>query len=337
MANKTFNEKTKESFLLDPKHTYIAGFDIPEQECLELGISEFIDRQSNARTLEEAQPEGFVASFAAVSTREGNVQSVGVRKVKCDKDDKWAYVKTDVKTGEQTRESYMVVVSSHGRHRVRGCRRANAEVLGAETPKNLEYKMLKAESDSRYTTPEQTAMRRVIENVMRRQESPMETARYLREKVEGGLDVSHIAKMLGKSAAYIYQNLSLTDLSPALQDKVDSGELPKTAAVELAQNVQDHKKQEEVVAQSTQSNGKIKGKDLSQNVKAVKTGRKPRQAQKTPKKAEILEMIERLRTISPEAADALYWVCTGEREGLDAMLLEDRPEPQEMPPAIMAL
>lgn len=341
MAKKAINAQTSEGFKLDPKFVFIAGEDIPQEECAELGILDLVDSVSNSQGL-STQRESFVSSLA----KHGNHQKGLVRKVAVPEGSPWSYVATNRKTGEKTVENYAVVAVT-GRCRVRGLRKANAEILGAESPTELDYKMFQADVQSRYVTAEDTMSIVAGENFFRKETTPMDVARLMAQYITQGLDVSHIAKEFGESVTSVYNTLKLNDLAPDLQQKVDRGELPKTAAVKLAKEIESHEEQREVVAASTQSSGKIKGKDLEQNVEAKKQGRKPRKAQKTPKKAEILEMVEALQGICPEAATALHWVCTGEREGIDALLLEalsgpqesseERAAPEDMPPAVMAL
>lgn len=65
----------------------------------------------------------------------------------------------------------------------------------------------------------------LIANVHRVDVAPMDQARALQELVEVHGSQAAVAKRLGKTGAWVSQRLSLLNLTPALQDKVESGEL----------------------------------------------------------------------------------------------------------------
>ncbi|NXY96154.1 ParB/RepB/Spo0J family partition protein [Streptomyces sp. BR123] len=65
----------------------------------------------------------------------------------------------------------------------------------------------------------------LIANVHRVDVAPMDQARALQELVEVHGSQAQVAKRLGKTPAWVSQRLALLNLTPALQEKVDTGEL----------------------------------------------------------------------------------------------------------------
>ncbi|KOU29057.1 hypothetical protein ADK52_06490 [Streptomyces sp. WM6372] len=65
----------------------------------------------------------------------------------------------------------------------------------------------------------------LIANVHRVDVAPMDQARALQELVDVHGSQAQVAKRLGKTAAWVSQRLTLLNLTPALQEKVDTGEL----------------------------------------------------------------------------------------------------------------
>ncbi|WP_412079672.1 ParB/RepB/Spo0J family partition protein (plasmid) [Streptomyces xanthophaeus] len=65
----------------------------------------------------------------------------------------------------------------------------------------------------------------LIANVHRVDVAPMDQARALQELVEVHGSQAQVAKRLGKTAAWVSQRLTLLQLTPELQDKVETGEL----------------------------------------------------------------------------------------------------------------
>ncbi|MFJ7208416.1 ParB/RepB/Spo0J family partition protein [Streptomyces sp. NPDC098789] len=65
----------------------------------------------------------------------------------------------------------------------------------------------------------------LIANVHRVDVAPMDQARALQELVDVHGSQAQVAKRLGKTPAWVSQRLTLLNLTPTLQDKVDTGEL----------------------------------------------------------------------------------------------------------------
>ncbi|MFF3019924.1 ParB/RepB/Spo0J family partition protein [Streptomyces sp. NPDC057939] len=65
----------------------------------------------------------------------------------------------------------------------------------------------------------------LIANVHRVDVAPMDQARALQELVEVHGSQAQVAKRLGKTAAWVSQRLTLLNLTPTLQEKVETGEL----------------------------------------------------------------------------------------------------------------
>ncbi|MFE3582397.1 ParB/RepB/Spo0J family partition protein [Streptomyces vinaceus] len=65
----------------------------------------------------------------------------------------------------------------------------------------------------------------LIANVHRVDVAPMDQARALQELVDVHGSQAQVAKRLGKTAAWVSQRLTLLNLTPDLQEKVDTGEL----------------------------------------------------------------------------------------------------------------
>ncbi|MEV6688252.1 ParB/RepB/Spo0J family partition protein [Streptomyces sp. NPDC051130] len=65
----------------------------------------------------------------------------------------------------------------------------------------------------------------LIANVHRVDVAPMDQARALQELVDVHGSQAQVAKRLGKTAAWVSQRLALLNLTPTLQEKVDTGEL----------------------------------------------------------------------------------------------------------------
>ncbi|MFJ9646052.1 ParB/RepB/Spo0J family partition protein [Streptomyces sp. NPDC101206] len=65
----------------------------------------------------------------------------------------------------------------------------------------------------------------LIANVHRVDVAPMDQARALQELVDVHGSQAQVAKRLGKTPAWVSQRLTLLNLTPALQEKVDTGEL----------------------------------------------------------------------------------------------------------------
>lgn len=66
----------------------------------------------------------------------------------------------------------------------------------------------------------------VIENIQRQSLTPQELANYIRGELENGNTVRRIAKMLGKSPAFVFLYKNLLDIKPvAVKDAWDSGKI----------------------------------------------------------------------------------------------------------------
>ncbi|MFJ3927883.1 ParB/RepB/Spo0J family partition protein [Streptomyces sp. NPDC090022] len=65
----------------------------------------------------------------------------------------------------------------------------------------------------------------LIANIHRVDVAPMDQARALQELVEVHGSQAQVAKRLGKTAAWVSQRLTLLNLTPTLQEKVETGEL----------------------------------------------------------------------------------------------------------------
>ncbi|WP_329391998.1 ParB/RepB/Spo0J family partition protein (plasmid) [Streptomyces sp. NBC_01351] len=65
----------------------------------------------------------------------------------------------------------------------------------------------------------------LIANIHRVDVAPMDQARALQELVDVHGSQAQVAKRLGKTGAWVSQRLALLNLTPTLQDKVESGEL----------------------------------------------------------------------------------------------------------------
>ncbi|MEU7556337.1 ParB/RepB/Spo0J family partition protein [Streptomyces sp. NPDC044571] len=65
----------------------------------------------------------------------------------------------------------------------------------------------------------------LIANIHRVDVAPMDQARALQELVDVHGSQAQVAKRLGKTAAWVSQRLALLNLTPSLQEKVDTGEL----------------------------------------------------------------------------------------------------------------
>ena len=76
-----------------------------------------------------------------------------------------------------------------------------------------------------------------IENLQRKQLTPMEEARALRELISLTRSQAEAARQIGRSPAWLAGRLALLDLPPEAQQMVDSGKLGTVAAVGLAQQV----------------------------------------------------------------------------------------------------
>jgi len=314
MSKQAIQGKRGNTFHLDAAHVHVAGYHIPESMCVDLGIVGLVAQGSNEKTLEEMQPEGFVASHIG----KGNFVPIKVVKVPCDPDHEFAYIDTK-KDGEQIRCPYIAVVE-WGRCRARAVREAN-ELTNATNPLDIMNAKVFCLLASRLQTPEESARQIVLENHMRKKDTIMEIAHFMRERRDAGVDVSNIAKAMGKSAAAVYQMMELTDLSPELQGMVDTGELPKVAAAKLAKAEKSHEVQVELVSLASDDSGKVSGNALTSAVEEKKAGGKPRKRKKTPNREAIREMLELLRETSTEAAEALHWVLTGDAGGLNALVL----------------
>lgn len=82
----------------------------------------------------------------------------------------------------------------------------------------------------------------LIANVHRVDVAPMDQARALQELVDVHGSQAQVAKRLGKTAAWVSQRLSLLNLTPTLQEKVETGELkvePARRIGRLPQEVQE--------------------------------------------------------------------------------------------------
>ncbi|WP_331761646.1 ParB/RepB/Spo0J family partition protein [Streptomyces sp. NBC_01546] len=82
----------------------------------------------------------------------------------------------------------------------------------------------------------------LIANVHRVDVAPMDQARALQELVDVHGSQAQVAKRLGKTAAWVSQRLTLLNLTPSLQEKVETGELkvePARRIGRLPQEVQE--------------------------------------------------------------------------------------------------
>ncbi|MFD3700085.1 ParB/RepB/Spo0J family partition protein [Streptomyces sp. NPDC058646] len=89
----------------------------------------------------------------------------------------------------------------------------------------------------------------LIANIHRVDVAPMDQARALRELVKVHGSQAQVAKRLGKTAAWVSQRLTLLQLTPGLQDKVESGELKVEPARRIGRLPQEE--QEEAAAEAT--------------------------------------------------------------------------------------
>ena len=326
MSKSAISAKRQNSFLADPKYLCIVDFDTPEGE--DTTANPRVDKLSNSKTIEANQKEGFVASFGMTKEPFGNNTEMKVAKVPCDPSDPCAYVHTDPKTGEQTREDYRLEVCQ-GRFRTRGCRAYN-DMVGAGSPQSIDYKMVRVRLASRHETPEQTIMETLAENYYRREFSAMDLAHQILEYKNAGQPVEGIAAKFGIKASEVYASLSLTKLSEPLQKAVDEKILPKTAAAELGRKVESHEEQERIVEASKGPDGKVKGATVQENIRALESGTPSVSEPKTkkPNRARILEVKSKIAEEYPEAAAALQWVLTGDSD-MFAMILENVLEPSQ--------
>lgn len=74
----------------------------------------------------------------------------------------------------------------------------------------------------------------IIENVVRADMRPIETARAYGSLRDGGLSVKQIAERTGKSAANIQQHLDLLELHPHVAQAIDEGRLPQGVIRDMA-------------------------------------------------------------------------------------------------------
>ncbi|KMO94081.1 ParB/RepB/Spo0J family partition protein [Streptomyces roseus] len=88
----------------------------------------------------------------------------------------------------------------------------------------------------------------LIANVHRVDVAPMDQARALQELVDVHGSQAQVAKRLGKTAAWVSQRLTLLNLTPALQEKVDTGELKVEPARRIGRLPQE---QQEEAAEDT--------------------------------------------------------------------------------------
>ncbi|MEV6733705.1 MULTISPECIES: ParB/RepB/Spo0J family partition protein [unclassified Streptomyces] len=80
----------------------------------------------------------------------------------------------------------------------------------------------------------------LIANVHRVDVAPMDQARALQELVDVHGSQAQVAKRLGKTAAWVSQRLALLNLTPSLQEKVDTGELKVEPARRIGRLPQEH-------------------------------------------------------------------------------------------------
>ncbi|KJY46077.1 ParB/RepB/Spo0J family partition protein [Streptomyces sp. XY332] len=80
----------------------------------------------------------------------------------------------------------------------------------------------------------------LIANVHRVDVAPMDQARALQELVDVHGSQAQVAKRLGKTAAWVSQRLTLLNLTPSLQEKVDTGELKVEPARRIGRLPQEH-------------------------------------------------------------------------------------------------
>lgn len=88
----------------------------------------------------------------------------------------------------------------------------------------------------------------LIANVHRVDVAPMDQARALQELVEVHGSQAQVAKRLGKTAAWVSQRLTLLQLTPELQDKVETGELKVEPARRIGRLPQE---EQEAAAEAT--------------------------------------------------------------------------------------
>jgi len=132
------------------------------------------------------------------------------------------------------------------------------------------------------TTNTNISMKRLIENVHRRDVNPMETAAYLVEiqKDMGITKQSDLAKVTGKSQSWINKHLSLLRLSPEIQNSIKCGEMGLGAASSLATLPKND--QQKVLRrgkkEARKSGGtKVKEKTIKKEVKHIKKQKAKRQ------------------------------------------------------------
>ncbi|UQX05300.1 ParB/RepB/Spo0J family partition protein [Streptomyces sp. RerS4] len=89
----------------------------------------------------------------------------------------------------------------------------------------------------------------LIANVHRVDVAPMDQARALQELVEVHGSQAQVAKRLGKTAAWVSQRLTLLNLTPSLQEKVETGELKVEPARRIGRLPQEQ--QESAAAETT--------------------------------------------------------------------------------------
>ncbi|WCD91350.1 Chromosome-partitioning protein Spo0J (plasmid) [Streptomyces xanthophaeus] len=88
----------------------------------------------------------------------------------------------------------------------------------------------------------------LIANIHRVDVAPMDQARALQELVDVHGSQAQVAKRLGKTAAWVSQRLALLQLTPDLQDKVESGELKVEPARRIGRLPQE---EQEAAAEAT--------------------------------------------------------------------------------------
>jgi ParB family transcriptional regulator, chromosome partitioning protein len=116
--------------------------------------------------------------------------------------------------------------------------------------------------------PGQTLARQIIENVIREDLKPIEQAWSFRTLLTTyGWTSAELGQALGYSAGFISQRLALLDLTPAIQGRVESGEIDAMRAYHVSR-IEDPETQAEVVERIVEE--KLSQKETQEVVKQVK-------------------------------------------------------------------
>lgn len=327
MAKTAIKAQRQDVFKTVARFVHIAGLTVPVEVLSEMGAPmSLIDDNSNRRSLEEQNP---TLKSSMLESRE-NDTPVMFYKVAIDLDGpfkEYAFQSWNKKEQKFTVEPY-VLFSWTGRCRNRAARELNAET--GLSPNDADFVWLRGEV--RRGTESQIAIKVLSENFDRKAYDIVAAAEYIVAAMDREVDMSAIAAKVGLSESEARRIAPIADLAPELKSAVTSGELPKTAAIDLGKNEKNHEKQVAIVEASKRENGKVSGKTVQENVKASKAGKTPRAPKKTPRRSEIMEMREALKASNPEVADVLHWVLTGERDAVDSLLLASGNEQEVQKP-----